>query len=441
MGLESLLENVTGQKVSIGSARLRLFPQVRLAVKELSLKEHEADVPFFTVEQLIAEGDTRKLFEKEIDITQLDVDGFKLLLMRDQDTGYNLLPPSFLAKFSSDKTGREIKEPSQWKFLALSIVMREGLVSFIRGETKENEQPAAVENIHGSLVITAKDLEVSSLVFSYRDAVTTIAGTVRDYLAEDPAPNLQVKGDFPFSLLKEYVPEQVATLAGEKTCTAALSLHGPLSQLLINAQLNIRPAGESIPTPSMPTDISLKALLKDKEHLQLDYLKITSPAGNISGEGTIQSLWSAQRKFSIQYTAHVGLNDLTQYLKKGSTIKGTVSCNGTLEGGMESFDAAAALDLSPVSVDLPERVTIAANDLRSVEITCSKRSDTIELVSKISDCFSSAVTVKAAINNIFSNKKSFSADLQGKLFLPALLRSFPGLTPDDLAVKGETRYT
>ena len=132
MGLESLLENVTGQKVSIGSARLRLFPQVRLAVKELSLKEHEADVPFFTVEQLIAEGDTRKLFEKEIDITQLHVDGFKLLLISDQDTGYNLLPPSFLAKFSGDKTGREIKEPSQWKFLALSIVMRKGLVSYVR---------------------------------------------------------------------------------------------------------------------------------------------------------------------------------------------------------------------------------------------------------------------------------------------------------------------
>ena len=155
MGLESLLENVTGQKVTIGSARLRLFPQVRFAVKELSLKEHEANAPFFTVEQLIAEGDTLKLFEKEIDITKLHVSGFKLLLMSDEDTGYNLLPPSFLAKFSGDKTGREIKEPSQWKFLALSIVMRKGLVSYVRGATKENERPAAVENIHGSLVITA----------------------------------------------------------------------------------------------------------------------------------------------------------------------------------------------------------------------------------------------------------------------------------------------
>ena len=438
MGLESLLENLTGQKVTVGSARLRLFPQVKLSVQELSLKEYEANVPFFTVEQLFAEGDILKLFEKEIDITQLEVNGFKLLLKSDQDTGYNLLPPSFLAKFSSDRTGREIKEPSKWKFLALSIVMREGLVAYARGEAKETEQPAAAENVRGSLVITAKDLEVNSLAFSYQDAVTTIAGSIRDYRSEDPVPNFQLKGDFPFSLLKEYVPEQVATLAGDKTCTAALTLNGPLSQLLINAQLNILPAGESVSAPYMPTNISLKTLLNDKEHLQLEYLKINTPSGSISSEGTIRNVWSAQRKFSINYKAQVSLNDLTEYYKKAVTTKGTVSCTGKLEGGMELFDATAELDLSGVSIDIPERVTIAENDLQSVSVTCFKRSDTIDIVSKFSDCFSSAVTLKAGINNLFSDKKLLNADLKGRLFLPTLLTSFPGLAPENFIVHGET---
>jgi hypothetical protein len=434
LGLEFLLESLTAQKVSIGSARLRLFPQVRIEAKELSLKDHETNIPVFTAEWLVAEADIFKLRKKEIDITRLEAKGFKLLLISDQDAGYNFIPPFLVAKYSNDETERDTEDPSKWKFLALSLVMRGGLISYVERETNRKEQPQALKNVHGGLVITPKDLRQISLSFAFQKSITTISGSVINYLTEEPECSLQVKSGAPFSMLKEYVSEQLGNLAGDKSCEMSVSLKGTLSQLGIHSELAISPSSGSFSDPYFPTHLALAALFKDREHLKVESLKLHAPSAKISAEGTVYHLLSPERMFDIRYESHVLLNALSHRYHQDLTLKGEAVFHGMVKGGMDSFDVSAKCDLSDTSVTLPGLVTINRRDLRSVTVTGAKRADALEFASQINDCFNSDVTLNGKISNVFGESREFRADLKGTHYYPALIKSFPFLKGGDFTI-------
>ena len=230
-----------------------------------------------------------------------------------------------------------------------------------------------IEDIHTEASIAGQDMDIGFFKCSYRDAGITLSGSIKNFLENDPASNLQIKGAVPFSAVKVYLPEQLSAQVNEGHCTVSLNAQGPLSQLLIDSELNIRSSTDSPLSSYTPADISLKTLVENKEHLHLDYVKISSPLGTLSMQGTVKNFISEGRQFNITHTAQVKLNQLAQYGDSDITLQGTLPVNGAIEGDAESFDTTTHLDLSPVFITIPGVLTVAERDLGAAEIVCSKK--------------------------------------------------------------------
>ena len=436
--LEHYLSNLTGQTVLVDSARISLFPPISLVAKSLSVQEQGENDPFIVIQNTLVEINAFKLLNREIYVSRLDIDGCSLLLAGDQD--YNgILVPLFLAvQMIESEDDTVSKKPSAWTIKSINMRLKNGSIGY-RGERKtKDSRQQNIEDIHTEASITGPDMDISFLKCSYRDAGVTLSGSINNFLENDPAANLQIKGEVPFSAVKAYLPEQISTKVHEGHCTVSLNARGPLSQLLIDSELNIRSSTDSPLNSYTPADISLKTLVQNKEHLQLEHVKISSPLGTLAMHGAVKNFLSAGRQFNITHTAQVKLNQLVQYSDSDITLKGTLPVNGVIEGEAESFDTTTHLDLSPVSITIPGVLTVAEGDLGSAEIVCSKKSSTLNMVARVNDSFSSNLTLKGNIENIWSTSKAFAIDLQGILFLPGVTKAFSILKAKDVTVRGES---
>ena len=92
LALENYLSNLTGQNVLVDSARISLFPHIKLVAKSVSLKVQGKDESLIAAQHIVYAMDVLRLLEKEVYISRLDVDGCRVLLKSDPESGGSLLP-------------------------------------------------------------------------------------------------------------------------------------------------------------------------------------------------------------------------------------------------------------------------------------------------------------------------------------------------------------
>ncbi|UCH45958.1 MAG: AsmA family protein, partial [Nitrospiraceae bacterium] len=438
MSLEHYLNGFTGHSTRVGSARLSLFPQIKLVAKALALQEEGAKDPFITFQHIVLELDTLKLLDKVIHIPRLDVNGCVVLLTADPDSDDSLLPLSFLTQESGDDGDDMMKEPSGWKFSSINILVKKGVITYKGKEETNGSISHSIENIYTQTSIGEDSIDISTLEFSYKDAALTISGSINNYLKDDPESNVQITGDVPFSVVQEYLPGQLIPILHDGKCTVLLTAQGPLSRLLFCSEVKML-ASPDVPFKAyVPSAVSLKALLESKEHLQVESLNISAPSAEIQAKGAVHHFLSEERKFRVTHTLQITLDDLAHHGDTDVTAKGTLLSRGVIEGGAESFDTTTHIDLSSVLLTLPGVLHVAEGQLGSVEIRCSGKNNRLQVVSRLNSAISSDLTVKGEIGNVLSDSTAFNLDLQGRFLLPAVVTSFPALKEKDFTLRGES---
>jgi len=155
-------------------------------------------------------------------------------------------------------------------------------------------------------------------------------------------------------------------------------------------------------------------------------------------QGTVKNFLSEGRQFNITHTAALKLNELVRQSNNSMAVEGVLPISGVIEGELESFDTTTHLDLSLISITIPDVLTVAERDLGSAEIVCSKKRSALNMVTRVYDSFSSNLTLKGNIENIWSTSKAFDIDLQGILFLPGVTKAFSILKAKDVTVRGKS---
>ena len=436
--LEHYLSNLTGQNVLVGSARIILFPPITLVAKSLSVQEQGEKNPFIVIQNIAVDVDAFKLLNREIHLSRLDIDGCSMLLAGDQDYDGILVPLFLAAQMIEREDDTVSKKPSDWTIKSINIRLNNGSIGY-RGERKTNDSMQhSIEGIHTEASIAGPDMDIGFLKCSYRDAGLTLSGSIKNFLENDPVSNLQIKGDVPFSAVKAYLPEQLSTKVNEGHCTVSLNARGPLSQLLIDSELNIRSSTDSPLSSYTPADISIKTLVQNKKDLYLEHVKISSPLGTISMNGTVKNFLSAGRQFNITHTAALKLNQLVRHGNSDMMFEGVLPISGVIEGELESFDTTTHLDLSALSVTMPDVLSIAKQELGAAKITCLKKGSILSGTIALNDSLGSNATLKGEIKNILSPNKSFNLDLKGRMFLPRVINALSGLEEKDFTVRGES---
>ena len=356
--LENYLSTLTGQTVLVNSARLSLFPPITLVAKSLSVQEQGEKVPFIVIQNIAVDVDVIKLLNREIHLSRLAIDGCSLLLAGDQDYDGILVPLFLAAQMIEREDDTVSKKPSAWTIKSINIRLKNGSIGYREERKTRDSMQHNIEDINTETSITGPDMDIGFLKCSYRDAGVTLSGSIKNFLENDPVSNLQIKGDVPFSAVKVYLPEQLSANVNEGHCTVSLKALGPLSQLLIDSELNIRTSTDSPLSSFTPADISLTTLVQSKKDLHLEHVEITSPAGTLSMQGAVKNFLSEGRQFNITHTAQVKLNQLARYGDRDITLKGTLPVNGVIEGEAEAFDTTTHLDLSPVFIPIPGVVNV-----------------------------------------------------------------------------------
>jgi len=438
MALEHYLNGFTGHSARVDSARLSLFPHIKLVAKRLALQEEGAKDPFITLQHIVVELDALKLFDKVIHIPRLDVNGCAVLLAVGPYSGDSLVPLSFLEQGNGDDDDDVITAPSGWRLSSINILLKNGVMRYTGRKGTDGSITHSIENIYTKTSIGGDSIDISTLAFSYQDAALTIAGSINNYLEDDPESNVQITGDVPFSVVQEFLPEQLIPFLQNGKCMVLLTAQGPLSQLLFHSEVTMI-ASPDVPFKAyVPTAVSLRALLQSKEHLQVDSLKIISPSAEIRAQGSVQHFLSEGRKFKVTHTSEITLDDLVHYSDTDMTAKGTLVSTGVIEGEAKSFDTTTHVDLSSIVLTLPDVLHVAEGQLGTSEIRCSGKNNRLQIASRLTSAISSDLTLKGDIEDLLSDSTAFNLELQGRVFLPAVVATFPAFKEKDFTVHGKS---
>jgi len=439
LALEKYLSDVTGQKVLVGSARLSIFPPLKLVAKGLSVTERGERDPFIALERAVVVLNAFKLLDREIYLSQLDIDGCTVLLSGNRDYGEVFLPLSSMSNRNGDDQDQALKAPlTGWEITSIPIHLKNGTIIYTEKEKANGPQKHSIENIHTKASITKGNLLISTFGLSYQDAGITLSGTVNNFLKEDRLSTLEIKGEIPLVTVKELFPKQLAFIENEMCCNLLLRVRGPLSQLDLDGELHLLAATEKPQSLYIPANILLKAHLQDREDLQLAFLKVSAPLGTISVQGSVKHILSEGRLFNINHTAVLKLNELARLSNNGMTAEGTLTVKGIIEGGMESFETTTRLDLLPVSVTVPHVLSIAKQELGAAEITCLRKGSILSGTIELHDSLGLHASLKGGVENILSPNKSFNLDLKGRLLLPRIINALSGLKEKGFSVQGES---
>ncbi len=274
-----------------------------------------------------------KLLNREIYLSRLDIDGCTVLLSGDQDNGDGFLPLSFMSQEDGDDEYEALKAPlTGWEITSIPIHLKNGSIIYTEKEKAKGAKKHSIENIHTKASIARDNLVISSFGLSYRDAVITLSGSVQNFFKKDPVSNLQIQGEVPSATVKEFFPEQLASVENEVRCKMLLNVRGPISQLDIDSELNLRAAAETPHSLYIPADILLKAHVQDTEDFEVEYLKISAPLGTLSMKGTVKHFLTEGRQFHITHTAAVKLNELVRQSNNSMTVEGVLPISGVIEG-------------------------------------------------------------------------------------------------------------
>jgi hypothetical protein len=439
LAVEKYLSDVTGQSVLVGSARLSIFPSLKLVAKGLSVTKHGERDPFIAVERVVVVLNAFKLLDREIYLSQLDIDGCTVLLSGNRDNGDGFSPLAFLSQGDSDDKDEALKAPlTGWEITSIPIHLKNGSIIYTEKEQAKGTKIHSIENIHAKASITRDNLVINSFGLSYQDTGITLSGSVKNFLKKDPVSNLQIQGEVPFATVKEFFPEQLASVENEGRCKMLLNVRGPISQLDIDSELNLLAAAETPQSLYIPADILLKAHLQDTEDLEVEYLKISAPLGTLSMKGTVTHCLTEGRQFHITHTAALKLNELVKQSNNSMTVEGVLPISGVIEGDLESFDTTTRLDLSSLSVTVPDVLSIAKQELGAAEITCLRKGSILSGTIALHDSLGLNATLKGEIENILSPNKSFNLDLKGRMLLPRVIDALSGLEEKDFSVRGES---
>jgi hypothetical protein len=439
LGLEKYLSDVTGQNVLVGSARLSMFPPLKLVAKGLSITEHGESDPFIAIERAVVIINVFKLLDREISLSQLDIDGCRVLLSGNRDYGDGFLPLSFMSPGNGDEAYEALRAPlTGWEITSTPIHLKNGSIIYTEKEKANGPKKHSIENIHTKASIARDNLVISSFGLSYQDAGITLSGTVNNFLKEDRLFSLEIKGETPLVTVKEFFPEQLTFIENGMRCNLLLHVRGPTSRLDIDAGLNLLVANETPQRPFTPADILLKAQIQDKKDLQLECLKVSAPLGTIAVNGTLKHFLSEGRRFDINHTAALKLYELVGDGNSGMEVEGILLINGTIKGVLESFVSTTHLDLSPLSVTVPDVLEIAKQELGAAKITCLRKENILRGTIELHDSLGLNATLKGEVENILSPNKSFNLDLHGRMLLPRVINTLSGLKEKPFSVQGES---
>ena len=149
LAVEKYLSDVTGQSVLVGSARLSIFPPLKLVAKGLSVTKHGERDPFIAVERAVVILNAFKLLDREIYLSQLDIDGCTVLLSGNRDNGDGFSPLSFLSQGDSDDKDEALKAPlTGWEITSIPIHLKNGSIIYTEKEKAKGTKIHSIENIH-----------------------------------------------------------------------------------------------------------------------------------------------------------------------------------------------------------------------------------------------------------------------------------------------------
>lgn len=436
-GMEFLLEEITDQKVQVGSVRLTFIPLCKLVIRDLVIKEATGEDSLFSVRSLNLQGSILKLLGKNIYFHKMDLIGFHLKLVGDEDVCSNLLNLLYTSE-RKDKTEGDTKKNGKWNISLVKVLLKGGSISSTKREGTNLQTSHTIEKINGEVLFEQGDLEIKSLCYTYKMASSSISGIIKKCFTKNPEFSLQAEGDMPLPLLKGVLPHQISKLLIEKKGEVSLLLSGHLSKLYIESQLKILPSSAPSLDPYFPLTISLRAYLEQTEHLKLKHLVMDFPLGNMCFEGVVRNLWGAERKFEVRWTSKLVPSCLSHLYGKAIKVKGTIPFNGEVRGEAQDFNATAHFDCSSLSLISPYLLSKPEYGIQSIAIELYKKAHVLEISSLRFVFCQSYIELNGQVLNTFNYPKTFEASVKGTLSLPEFALLFPILEKKGVMVRGKT---
>ncbi|GJL77044.1 MAG: hypothetical protein NPINA01_00330 [Nitrospinaceae bacterium] len=325
------LEDLTGKKVSIGSAEMDFIKGLSVKLKEVTIGGNYEEKPKFHANSLWMVIKLLPLLDKRIEVKKIEVEGVFLQLIRDVKGGLNVERLQYLVSQPASEDGfLEALKGS----LVNKLEIKGGEIRFIDLKTFAGDSKPAILQIKEVHVLIQKKLLQIPFDFLIQGKIPNpghptkikVAGTFDNPTMTWDLAGFSIDGqieveDLPVAWLHPYYKKVVPSVPGEGRITLDSKLSGSLGgnlqstgKLKFIAQQEI--SGPVLRDPSVPHRGTLDyEILYNKDTIRFTKIKMDSPSFNFTAKGALGQYSSQDPAISFDIkTGEFQINKSESYL-------------------------------------------------------------------------------------------------------------------------------
>jgi uncharacterized protein DUF3971/AsmA-like protein len=324
------LEDLTGKKVSIGSAEMDFIKGLSVKLKEVTIGGNFEEKPKFQAKSLWMVIKLLPLLDKRIEVKKIEVEGVFLQLIRDATGGFDF-----------ERIQQMVSQPTEGNYLEVlkgslinKLEIKGGEIRFIDLKTLVGEaKPVTLQVKKVHILIQKQFLKIpfdflvqGEIPDNNRPTQIKVAGTFDnptktwdlDGFSVDGQANIQ---DLPVNWFQPYLKQVIPSVSSEGRVSLASKFSGSLAGVLHSTgQLNfISEQDISAPVlrdPSVPHRGMLDyEVVLNKDTVQFSKIKMDSQSFNFKAKGALSNFKSQDPdiSFDIQ-TGAFQINKSESYL-------------------------------------------------------------------------------------------------------------------------------
>jgi hypothetical protein len=323
------LEDLTGKKVSIGSAEMDFLKGLRVKLIEVTIGGAYEGKPKFYAKSLWMVIKLWPLLDKRIEVKKIEVEGIFLQLIRDRK-----------GKLNFDRLPQIASQPGEDDFLEMikgslvkKLEIKGGQISFIDFQASPNSQPVPLQMSNVHVLIKKKFLKIpyefllqGEFLNPDRPTKIKFTGTLDNPTMEWDLAGFSIDGeaqilDLPMARLRPYIKTINPAMLGDGRISLESKFSGRLSgvmkstgKLKFSSQKEV--SGPVLRDPSVPHRGTLDyEVILNKDTLRFTEIKMDSDSFSFTSQGTLDKYSSEDPSITFDIkTAAFQINKSESYL-------------------------------------------------------------------------------------------------------------------------------
>ncbi len=323
------LEDLTGKKVSIGSAEMDFIKGLSVKLKEVTIGGAHEGKPKFYAKSLWMVVKLLPLLDQRVEVKKIEVEGIYLQLIRDRTGKLNLGRLPQVASQPGDDDFFEVLKGS----LVNKLEIKGGEIRFIDYQTFPKSKPVPLQLINVHVLIKKKFLKIpyefllqGEILNPDRPTKIAFSGTL-----DNPARQWELKGfsidgkakiqDLPLARFRPYLKKMNPALFSEGRISLESKFSGRLSGIMQSAgQVKFiserEVSGPVLRDPAVPHRGTLDyEVIVNKDTLRFTELKMVADSFHFTATGALDKYFSKDPGISFDIeTGGFQVNNSESYL-------------------------------------------------------------------------------------------------------------------------------